>query len=134
MNRVMIGECHLMLFRSRVDLQEIRMGNEITTKAWYVTLRNNPNGSDGADVVHAATRGKAITVSQLYFEDGDFLGLRAVRLPGMDGKKVTDENLYTYGHLMVACRVCEGYAHGQDGGDPYFDKKGRAYCWEHRPT
>lgn len=99
-------------------------------KSYYVTIDNE---EDTAEIVFAETPGKAKQKTEAY-HDVDFTSLRARRLPGLDGKELTDQNIYLYGRFFVCCRECEGIAEGEDGGDPYFDEKGRAYCWYHRPA
>lgn len=93
-------------------------------KAWFIIHKEDDYG----EIVFADTRGKAIYKSEAYGE-GDFTNIRATRLPKMDGKPNTDENCYLAG-LQVFCKgSCEEIAADWDnGGDPFFDEKGRAWC------
>lgn len=104
-----------------------------TLKAYFVIHKE----CDEGEIIHAPTRGKAIYLSEAYM-DGDFTDIRATRLPKMDGKPLTDENIYLAG-LIVSCN---GYCYGpaadwENGGDPFFDEKGRAWCstcWNAKKT
>lgn len=93
-------------------------------KAYFVINRQ----SDEGEVIFAETRGKAIYKSEAYRE-GDFTDIRAIRLPKMDGKLLTDENLYLAG-LQIFCKgPCEEIAADwENGGDPFFNEKGQAFC------
>lgn len=93
-------------------------------KAWFVINRQ----CDEGEVIHAPTKGKAIYNSEAYRE-GDFIDIRATRLPKMDDKPLTDENMYMAG-LQVFCKGSCGEiaADWKNGNDPFFDEKGRAFC------
>jgi hypothetical protein len=93
-------------------------------KAFFVINKHDDSG----EVVFAETRGNAIYKSEVYIES-DYTDIRATRLPKMDDKPLTDENIYLAG-LIVSCN---GHCYGpaadwENGGDPFFDEKGRAWC------
>lgn len=104
----------------------------MTLKAYYVTPLDQyqDNTEPYADVVHAKTRGQAKAKAWFYREgDLDFTQIKATRLPAMDGREITDRNLVTYAGFYCYCRGCHALAEGPDGGDPWFDEQGRAFCW-----
>lgn len=98
-------------------------------KAWFI---QDKNGDSDNEIIHAETRGKAIYKSEMY-HDMDFTEIRVTRLPGMDGKPVTDKNIFLAG-LVVFCSSCEAFAMDEDGGDPLFDDKENAYCYRCFPV
>lgn len=107
-----------------------------TTKAWRVCPRGYRWGDDDLqDVLHAPNRSEAIMKSWLY-RDGDFefIELKALREPKMDGLELTDRNFVAHGYFVhCANDFCDHVAEGPDGGDPLFDEQGRAWCWECAP-
>lgn len=93
-------------------------------KAYYITINDD---LETTEVVFAETPGQAKYKTEAY-HDADFTSLRARRVPGLDGKKLTDQNIYLYGKFLVCCRGCESIADTEAGNGPIFDDKGRAWC------
>ncbi len=70
------------------------MTTDITLKCYYVHNKVEPFG----EFIFAETRGKAIYQSEAYWEAFDWLAIRAVRVPELDGKEITKENVEAAGY------------------------------------
>lgn len=114
------------------ELSYVQDAEPITSKAWFVIHKEDDYG----EIVFAESRGRAIYKSEAY-QEGDFTDIRATRLPKMDGKPNTDLNAYLAGLLVFCKGHCEEIAADwENGGDPFFDENGRAFCsdcWKARP-
>jgi hypothetical protein len=72
-------------------------------KAWHVVATYD---SFLADIVHAETRGQAVTKSWMFKDEGlDFIELRARREPKLDNVELTPRAIYDAGY-MVPCEGC----------------------------
>lgn len=56
-------------------------------------------GSDFGEFIFAETRGKAIYRSDVYWDTLDWVAIRAVRVPELDDKKLTQENVEAAGFV-----------------------------------
>ena len=62
-------------------------------RCWYVYYKDEYLG----EFVHAETRAKAIYVSDVYRDTLDWVTIRAVRVPKLDGKEINEENVTAAG-------------------------------------
>jgi hypothetical protein len=58
-------------------------------------------GDDLVEFVFASSRGKAIYESEKYRDCGDWRQMRARRVPAMDGKEITRENIEAAGFFYL---------------------------------
>lgn len=65
------------------------------TKCWYVHEKEK----DFGEFVFAGARAKAIYLSDIYGDTLDWVAIRAVRVPKLDGKKITRENVEAAGFI-----------------------------------
>lgn len=71
--------------------------NSPIIKCWGVCCL----GDDWEELIHALTRGQAISRSEKYFDCGDWTQMRARRVPEMDGLRINQENIEAAGLLYV---------------------------------
>lgn len=64
-------------------------------KCWYVHHKDDEFG----DFIFAETRAKAIYKSEAYQDSLDWVLIRAVRVPALDNKKITRENVEAAGYV-----------------------------------
>lgn len=67
--------------------------SDAETKCWFVQCKSE----DFGDFVFAETRAKAIYQSEAYGDTLDWVAIRAIRVPKLDGKEISKANVEAAG-------------------------------------